>query len=218
MESPEHFKSLCKAFTTLCMLVFSPAVPGGGIGGGGKPGGGPGNGGGGGSPGGKLPGGGIPGGIALEGGRIPVGGWPSGCCGGGWYDIAWKPIRKFVKLCQRKVRGESNMAALVFKKPSVRWETSFPVSWNGRWCFESLWLNSFSICLFSSSRTPQIQSMNSSFYFYSNKRVAFKPRKKTEIKAKRMRKNVRMRRQGSLHHKEHSEHNEHYIYIPWTLI
>lgn len=44
--------------------------------------------------------------------------------------------------------------------------------------------------------------------------MAFKPRKKTEIKAKRMRKNVRMRRQGSLHHKEHSEHNEHYIYIP----
>lgn len=83
MESPKHIAALYRAFTTLCTLVFSPAVPGGGIGGGGKPGGGPGNGGGGGSPGGKLPGGGIPGGIALEGGRIPVGGWPSGCCGGG---------------------------------------------------------------------------------------------------------------------------------------
>lgn len=83
MESPKHITALHRAFTTLCMLVFLPAVPGGGIGGGGKPGGGPGNGGGGGSPGGKLPGGGIPGGIALEGGRIPVGGWPSGCWGGG---------------------------------------------------------------------------------------------------------------------------------------
>ena len=132
MESPKHITALYRAFMTLCMLVFSPAVPGGGIGGGGKPGGGPGNGGGGGSPGGKLPGGGIPGGIALEGGRIPVGGWPSGCWGGGWYDITLKLIGKLVKLYQRKVCLESNMAVLVynnqvyagkprFQYPELRW-------------------------------------------------------------------------------------------------
>lgn len=139
MESSKQFTALCKALTPLSVLVFLPAVPGGGIGGGGKPGGGPGNGGGGGSP-----GGGIPGGIAAEGGRIPAGGWPSGCCGGGWYDIAWKLITIVANLCQRKVCRRSNMAALVCEnqvqagKPRFQYLSRKIDTSGGWWCERAL--------------------------------------------------------------------------------